>query len=153
LGGCCFFSIQPRRRKERTIHRWLRPAVPLYVGELSQLEGRLPANDFAALVLTTIFSLSTRNLTPRPPAAPTYASIDRSLVNLPVLGVPASLAFGYVVFGTEATRPWATDNKQLRLRLHDLRSGSLRLVSFSSRPAFGAHCSYSQWESNKTFKT
>ncbi|KAI4921312.1 hypothetical protein J4E85_008657 [Alternaria conjuncta] len=47
-----------------------------------------------SLILTTIFGLSTRH-SYIPLASPTHAHTDRSFINLPVLGVPASLAFGF----------------------------------------------------------
>jgi len=50
----------------------------------------------AALVLTTIFGLSTPRIHSCVAQTCTYPHIDRSVVNLPILGVPASLAFGYV---------------------------------------------------------
>ena len=59
-------------------------------------------------------------------------STDRNFANLPVLGVPASLAFGCVAhFVMKQELP--TDVQQLRCSLHDLRSRRLRLISFSSR--------------------
>ncbi|KAI4658581.1 uncharacterized protein J4E79_006987 [Alternaria viburni] len=47
-----------------------------------------------SLILTTIFGLSTRH-SHAPLANPTHAHTYRSFTNLPVLGVPASLAFGF----------------------------------------------------------
>jgi len=84
----------------------------------------------AALILTTIFGLSTRH-SHAPLANPTHAHTDRSFINLPVLGVPASLAFGYVASETQLQHA-PTDCKQLRRRLHDLRSRRIRLVSYFS---------------------
>lgn len=61
--------------------------------------------------------------------------VDRSLVNLPVLGVPASLAFGYVAYRAPCRR--RANNEQLWRSLHDLRSRCLRLISFFLHSALG----------------
>ncbi|KAJ4366190.1 checkpoint clamp complex protein Rad1 [Neocucurbitaria cava] len=50
---------------------------------------------FASLVLTTIFSLSMRTTSMYMIRHDTHQNTDRSLVNLPVLALPASVAFGF----------------------------------------------------------
>lgn len=65
---------------------------------------------------------------------------DLKFINLPLLGVPASLAFGYVV--CFRTRIALADNMpQLRRSLHDLRGRCIRLISFSSFAGVRATCS------------
>lgn len=45
-------------------------------------------------------SVSVRTFLVFPPRPCTYTPPDRSFINLPLLGVPASIAFGYVVLST-----------------------------------------------------
>lgn len=61
-----------------------------------------------ALVLTTIFGLSMSNTSALvfTPQSLTRILTDRSLVNLPILGVPASLAFGYVASSIDTPLPY-----------------------------------------------
>jgi hypothetical protein len=82
------------------------------------------------------------------PARPAHAHTDRSLANLPLVGAPASVAFGYVA-APAAPQPSA-DAAQLRCRVHDLRSRRLRLgFPCLLAPAFVACCLFSLRECNK----
>jgi len=51
---------------------------------------------------------------------------DNTLKNVPLYGIPASLAFGYVLLDSLVERQ-LTDFTQLRRCLHDLRSRRLRM--------------------------
>lgn len=56
------------------------------------------ANDAcAAFVLTGVFGLSMRDMPGNSSAPCADTRIDRSVASLPLLGAPASLAFGYVL--------------------------------------------------------
>ncbi|KAJ4987590.1 DNA repair protein [Stagonosporopsis vannaccii] len=51
---------------------------------------------FASLLLTGFFGLSTSTPRPASPATPAaHSPTDRSLANLPLVGAPASIAFGF----------------------------------------------------------
>jgi hypothetical protein len=110
-----------------------------------------------ALLLTGYFGLSMSNhrsltltltSTSTSPIRPAHAHTDRSLANLPLVGAPASVAFGYVA-APAAPQPPA-DAAQLRCRVHDLRSRRLRLgFPCLLAPAFVACCLFSLRECNK----
>jgi hypothetical protein len=84
------------------------------------------ANDAPALLLTGFFGLSMRTTAPRHATTNAYLLTDRSLANLPLVGAPASIAFGYAL---REYRLSSYSQLQVRRGIHDLRSRRLRLVS------------------------
>lgn len=53
------------------------------------------ANDAPALLLTGFFGLSTSLPSPRLATPTAHTPADRSLINVPLVGAPASITFGY----------------------------------------------------------
>lgn len=55
------------------------------------------ANDAPALLLTGFFGLSMPSTSPHFTTCTAHTHTDRSLINLPLVGAPASIAFGYAL--------------------------------------------------------
>jgi hypothetical protein len=94
LGGRFRVAVLSYRRQERAVHRRLLAVAILYVSGAVELSWSF-AND-AQLLSFPPSSVSVRPSRRHSPRPHTYNSADRSIVSLPVLGIPASVAFGYV---------------------------------------------------------
>jgi hypothetical protein len=55
------------------------------------------ANNAPALLLTGFFGLSMPSTSPQLTTCTAHAHTDRSFINLPLVGAPASIAFGYAL--------------------------------------------------------
>lgn len=83
-----------------------------------------------ALILSGYFGLSTLSRSQSKTCNPTHDLLDPSLKNLPLIGLPASLAAGYCLLRLYDIRP-LSNTVQFRSCLHDLRCRRLRLSSCS----------------------
>lgn len=101
LGGCRSVALPAHDWKGQPVHHWLCAALCLYASKCSAPCAAVLTNA-PALLLTGFFGLSMSSPSPRHastrPSAHQHArsrSTDRSFINLPLVGAPASIAFGY----------------------------------------------------------
>jgi hypothetical protein len=95
LGGRFSVAISTRYWKEHPVYCWHRAVDVVYVAVVLELSWS-SANDaqLSFLVLSSASVCAPSH--PHLLQLHTHNAIDRSFINLPLLGVPASIAFGYV---------------------------------------------------------